>query len=150
MLRRASYNRADRKWQRINRAAEQLGMKVGRELRYAQLERGMKVACFYSSFNEGVDVCEVLGYSGNDAQYGDGGIKYNTIQDVFADNKVKSLRELEQLEDKNEYGYATYMWLRDLQPTPGYDDSGPWYYIFKGKWSRGSGAEAISFVELLP
>lgn len=139
----------EHKWEQINRAARQVNMKVGRQLRGNQLEAGMKVACYYNSTNEGVDTVEILGFTDNEVQYGKGDIKFKTIKEVFAKYGVKSLQELEQFErDMFAYGYYTYLYARDLQPSfPRY--RGPWYYLFEGRWSRGSGAERLSFVELI-
>jgi len=36
------------------------------------------------------------------------------------------------------------MVARDLED----GKEGPWYYLFNGRWSRGSGAEALTFREV--
>ena len=123
--------------------------RIGKMVRGNMLKRGMKVSASYSSVNEGTDYIEVLGFTGNDQKYGEGGVKYNSVKDMFRANRVNSLKHLEQKDDQNEYGFHHYMVARDIDPAADKKgDEGPWYYIFKGRWCRGSGAEPLSFKEL--
>ena len=124
--------------------------RIGKIVRGNTLKRGMKLSASYSKVNEGTDYIEVLGFTGNDEKYGEGGVKYNSVQEIFRVTRgVSNLKQLEQHDNKNEYGYHHYMVARDIDPTSTVKgETGAWYYIFEGRWSRGSGAEPLSFREL--
>jgi len=128
------------------------GYRVGKQIRGNRLKRGMKLAAFYSRHNEGVDYIEVLGFTGNHEKYGEGGVKYNSVQDIFrAHRGISTLKALEASDNEKEYGYSHYMCARDIDPksnATGQDREGCWYYLFGGRWSRGSGAEPLSFYEI--
>lgn len=66
------------------------------------------------------------------------------MQDCLSANGVNNLRALEKKQDKNEYGYHSYMIVKDLEA----GDSGAWVYLSKGKWARGSGADKMTFTLL--
>ena len=113
----------------------------GKVVRSSQLKRGMLLGIKYQGrVNFFV---EVLGFTGNDKKYGEGGVQYNSQKEMFTANNVKSLKELEELDDKNEYGYSHYMKVRDLVDK----EEGPWLYIFEGRWVIGSGADRVGFLE---
>lgn len=116
----------------------------GRKVRGNTLKRGMLLAAYYNNFNEGTDFIEILGVTGNDQKYGEGGVKYNSVKECFQANGVRSLKQLEEKDSENEYGYGHYLVAKDLIR----GESGAWYYLFEGRWSRGSGAEALSFTEI--
>lgn len=119
--------------------------RIGNPIRGNLLKRGMKVAASYNSTNQGTDYVEILGFTNNKAKYGESGVQFNSVKDIFRSLRgVSSLKGLEEYDDKNEYGYSHYMVVRDLED----GQSGPWYYLYKGRWSRGSGAEALSFREI--
>lgn len=124
--------------------------RIGKIVRGNTLKRGMKLSASYSKVNEGTDYLEVLGFTGNDQKYGEGGVKYNSIQEIFRVTRgVSTLKQLEEHDNKNEYGYHHYMVARDIDPnSTAKGEEGAWYYIFEGRWSRGSGAEPLSFREL--
>ena len=114
---------------------------VGKVVRASQLKRGMLIAVSYQS--RVAFYAEVLGFTGNDKKYGEGGVQYNSQKELLAGNNVKNLKELEELDDKNEYGYHHYMKARDLVNK----EEGAWLYVYKGRWSIGSGADKVSFRE---
>ncbi len=105
------------------------------------LKPGDIIGATYKATNEGADVYEFIGFSGTEKEYGEGGKKYNTLKEVFESEGVHSNKELEEKQDKNKYGNETYMIVKDLET----GEQGPWFYLFKGRWSRGSGAEALTF-----
>jgi hypothetical protein len=109
---------------------------------YKQLRPGVIFGATYRAFNAGFTIEEFLGYSGRDVKYGEGGKKYDTIQEVFKAEGVNSLKALEAKQDEGEYGFHTYMCTKELS---GKLEEGCYYYISEGRWSRGSGAEALSF-----
>ncbi len=114
---------------------------IVKRLNGKQLERGMKVLASHNQFNQGVNVFEILGVSDVSVQYGEGGVAYQSVKATLIANDVKTLKALEAKDDKNEYGYSHHLWVRDLEN----NEKGPWVYLFEGRWSVGSGAEALSF-----
>lgn len=105
------------------------------------LKAGMLLLATYNQFNTGADLVEVLGFTDTDVAYGEGGVVFKDVKDVFKKEGVSSLKALEIKQNLNEYGHHTYMVVRDVDG----GDSGARYYLFEGRWSRGSGAEALSF-----
>lgn len=108
------------------------------------LAKDMLVMASYKSTNQGAQLYQVLGFTDDKDEYGEGGVKFDSVKQLFAAKKVSSLKELEELQKKNKYGYSSYMVVADLEDK----ESGPWFYVFEGKWSRGSGAEPLSFTEV--
>ena len=106
-----------------------------------KLEKDQIVFASYSSTNQGAQIYKIIGFTSDDEKYGDGGVKFNSAKELLAHYKVSSLKELEELQDKNEYGKQSYLVVKDL----GDGDEGPFFYLHKGRWSRGSGAEPLSF-----
>jgi hypothetical protein len=122
-----------------------------RMVRGNTLRRGMLVSASYKQFNEGTDYVEILGVTGNDEKYGEGGVKYNSVKECLQANGVRSLKQLEEKDNEGEYGYSHYLVAKDLlakEDDPEDHKSGAWYYLFEGRWCRGSGAEALSFREI--
>jgi len=124
------------------------GYKLGKNLQGKALKKGMKVAAVYSDFNKGVDFNEILGVSGNDVKYGKGAIRYASVQEALKANGVKTLKALEAKDDETSktagYGHRHQLCIRDMHSR----DKGCWYYLYNGRWARGSGAEKLTFVEL--
>lgn len=106
-----------------------------------KLEKGMVVMASYNSTNQGAQIYEIKGFTDAVEKYGESGVKFDSIDAVFKANKVTSLKALMDLEDKNEYGRHTYMVVKDLED----NDEGAWFYLYKGSWARGSGAEKLTF-----
>lgn len=124
---------------------EPTDFRIGKNVRSNNIRRGMMLAAPYNNGgNEFTDYIEVLGFTGNDQKYGEGGVKYNSAKEMYKANNVTSLKALEAKDNENEYGYSHYMYLRDLTD----DSQGSWFYIFEGRWVRGSGADRLSFYEL--
>ena len=123
------------------REPEATDFQFGKTVRSPQLKRGMLLGIKYQ--NSIKFIIEVLGFTGNDKKYGEGGILYNSAKEMLSTNKVSTLKELEELDHKNEYGYGHYMKARDLVDKK----VGPWFYIFKGKWVIGSSADTVTFIE---
>ena len=111
-----------------------------------ELKKGDLVAARYNAYNQGMQLYEILGVTDNDEKYGEGGVKFNSVKDCMKKNGVSSLKALEekQSEGGKEYGHHFYLVVKDLED----GDEGPWFYLFKGRWARGSGAEALSFVKV--
>jgi hypothetical protein len=109
---------------------------IGAPVPATALKKGMRVLAQYKSYNEGEDRVEVLGIAKGNS--GEGGVEFDSVRDAMKAAGVTSLRALEGMDDY-------FLVVRDLP----YGDSGPWYYLFKGRWCRGSGAERLTFT-LLP
>lgn len=114
---------------------------TGKSVRHTDLKKGMVVLASHDKYNQGAEIYEILGFTGSEKQYGDGGVKFDSIKDVMNTEGVKTLKELEDKQNKNKYGFHTYMVVKDLNT----NESGPWFYLFEGKMSYGSGAEPLSF-----
>jgi hypothetical protein len=110
-----------------------------------QLTKGMLVSASYNSTNQGLEFYEVLGVSDLDVKYGDGGVKFNSVKDAAKKYGLKTLKEMENYPELKhmEYGHGFYLWVRDVSD----NSKGGWFYLFEGRWSRGSGAEKLSFYE---
>lgn len=122
-----------------------------KNIRGIDLKQGDIFMASYSSTNQGADVYKFLGITDDSTKYGDqfkkqGKVAYKSVKDCLIANNVKSLKELQALQDKNEYGFQSYLCVQDLDS----NDKGAWFYLYKGRWSRGSGAEALSFTLLKP
>lgn len=107
------------------------------------LKAGDIVLASYSSTNQGAQLYQVIGFTGDDAKYGEGGVKFKSAKEMLDHYKVTSLKALHDLQDKNEYGKHSYLVVKDLDD----GDEGPWFYIYKGRWARGSGAEQLTFTK---
>lgn len=111
---------------------------------------GMKVNAAYNDTNQGDDDYEFLGFTGDKYKYGEdefgntAEIKFKSSKELLKHYNVKSFKALEELQDKNEYGFRSHMVVRDLKT----DKIGAWFYLHHGRWSRGSGAEPLSFTLL--
>lgn len=136
----------------------QIGVKIGdkkyapvRQLTAALLEKGMLVAGTYKKDNQGVDFFEVLGVTDVDVKYGEGGPVFDSVKQAREKYDLKNMREMESFDGDLPYGHRLRLWARDLTPAMkdvGYEEEGAWYYLYKGRWSRGSGAEQLSLVLL--
>jgi FAD synthase len=115
--------------------------KVVRSLQHSELKKGMIVLATYNAYNQGAEVYEILGLTDDDEKYGEGGIKFDSVRELLKNKNAKSLKELEDIQSKNKYGYHSYLYVRDLNDK----EEGPWFYLYNGFWSRGSGAEKLSF-----
>jgi len=93
---------------------------------YKQLVPGTKYADSYNRFNDGMEIMVFNGFSSE-------GKLYSSMGEIFAKYGVRSLRALEDMKAD------VRMNCSDGKHT------GNWFYIFEGRWSRGSGAEALTF-----
>ena len=93
---------------------------------YKQLVPGTKYADSYNRFNDGMEIMVFNGFSSE-------GKIYSSMGEIFAKYGVRSLRALEDMKAD------VKMNCSDNKHT------GNWFYIFEGRWSRGSGAEALTF-----
>ena len=120
---------------------------AGKNVRGNMLRRGMTLQMKYRGKPHEAWV-EVVGFSDNKQKYGESGVVYTSVKEMLAANNVRSLRELEELDDQNEYGYHHYLILRDLtEDVVTIKDNIFNAYIYKGRWAVGSSADFVSFYE---
>jgi hypothetical protein len=135
----------------------QVGKRYFRFLRpisYRSMKVGNIYGDSYHATNAGYDVFEFLGYSDIDEKYGEGGVKFQSINEVYRKYGVRSLQALTdkcyEIAKRNygtdAYGHDIYMWEKFLEETM--PEPGGYYYIFEGRWCRGSGAEPLTFWEV--
>ena len=119
---------------------------VVKQINYRKMKFGKVYAYSYKKYNSGWNIFEFRGYSDLTLAYGRGGPIFKTIQGVARRYKVKSLREIEKLDDKLllDYGHTIYMCTNVLVTV----QTGCYYYIFEGRWCRGSGAEPLTFYQV--
>lgn len=116
--------------------------KVNKKVKGNALTAGMIVLSIYNSSNQGATLDEILGFTDDTSAYGDKPKQlFKSVKDLLKFYNLRSLKALEQLQGQNEYGFSSYIKVKSLED----GDSGAWYYLFNGRWSRGSGAEPLSF-----
>jgi hypothetical protein len=116
-----------------------------RKINALSLKKGMLVVGAYNSYNQGADLYEIIGFTDDSSAYGENPSKiFRSIKELFMFYNVKSLKQLEVLQSTNEYGYHTYLIVRDVERNV----RGPWFYPYEGRWCRGSGAEPLTFIEV--
>lgn len=118
--------------------------KAVKKLAGSALKKGQVVFASYSKVNQGAHIYEILGFTGNDEKYGDGGVEFDSVKELLAHYKVSNLKELEEKQSEKGYGYGSYMVIKDLED----GNEGAYFYLHNGAWVRGSGAEKLSFVEV--
>ena len=97
----------------------------------SKLEQGQTVLASYDGYNQGAQVYEIKGFTDSE----DEKVNFKTMKDVFDKYKVKTLKSLEESADD------LYMVVKDLES----GEEGAWFYIYKGRWCTGSGADKLSF-----
>lgn len=107
--------------------------KFSKKLNGGALEAGMVVFAAHDATNTGARVYEVKGFSEGDDR---DEVKYKSVKEAYKAHGVTSLRGLEDKEVR--------MVVKDLED----GDEGGFFYIFEGRWSYGSGAERLSFVQV--
>jgi hypothetical protein len=125
-----------------------------RPISYRSMQAGTLYGDGYHATNSGYDVFTFLGYSDMDEKYGEGGVKFSSIREVFQKYNVTSLSALEEkcwrLAQRkyptDSYGHDIYMWEEFVvEEDSALEKPGGYYYISGGKWCRGSGAEPLTF-----
>lgn len=120
------------------------GFRLGGNVPSNRLVAGMKLAYEYDNWEPVRYFIEVLGFTGWDQAYGKGGVKFASVKEVLAAEGVRGLKALGAKQNKNEYGHGSYMVAHDLQD----GSEGAWFYLYQGKWARGSGVDQCLFYRL--
>ncbi len=120
--------------------------RLKKSIQYRSMRVGGIYAYTYSNLGQKVDVIKFSGFSDVVPKYGEGGPKFANINQVMKKYGVKSLKQLEDIDSKLglEYGHGIYMCVIDILT----GDQGCWFYPFEGAWTRGSGADRMSFFEI--
>ena len=102
---------------------------------------------YYNRLDKYAEIFRCTGFSDAEVKYGEGGPKFNNLAGIMERAGVKGLKELEEKENSKAHGFETYMGGEFFN----FDnsvDSGCHYYLYNGRWSRGSMAERLSFIEV--
>lgn len=118
--------------------------KATKKISGSALKKGQVVFASYSKVNQGANIYEILGFTGAEEKYGDGGVKFDSVKELLAHYKVSNLKELEEKQSENGHGYGSYIVIKDLKD----GDEGAYFYLYNGSWVRGSGAEKLTFIEI--
>jgi len=119
--------------------------KVKRKLKGTDLKKDMIISASYNDVNQGFDIYEFIGVTDDSSAYGKKPKKiFTSVDKCLKYYNVKSLKELEELQNENEYGYFSYLIVKDLKE----GTVGPWFYLYEGQWCRGGGAEPLTFAEV--
>ncbi len=128
---------------------------VGETIRNKDLAKGMRVQAWYRQHNEGVEYYEILGVTDDDVKYGEGGVKFDSVRAALEAKGFTTLAGYEKaykarMRDQDgkfiesEYGKELYLVVKDLES----GEEGAWFYLYHGKWARGSGAETLHWNEI--
>jgi predicted phosphatase len=114
---------------------------------YKKMVAGRVYGGSYYQYNSGYDVFIFNGFSDFSKKYrrDDAPPSFSTIQEVFTKYKVRSLKELERMKWDGDYDDGVNMNVTILGDNLW---TGSPYYIFEGRFTRGSGAEKLSFWEV--
>ena len=123
----------------------------GLTLNYKQFEAGMFMIAKYDQFNAGVEVFKFNYFIVGVDQYKDTERTLGTAKNWKEVVKLTGCKTLKEAAAKN---FDVRMHVTDLTYTKEMvklygSDSGDWYYEFEGRFCRGSGAEKLSFVQLI-
>ena len=121
----------------VSLSKKKKSFKAVRNLKGTQLTKGILFSASYNRFNQGFGLYRFIGIT-------DGSRVFDSVQECMKHHKVKSLKELDVLEIDTE-GLRFYLSVEDLNT----GDKGDWFYLNYGKWCRGSGAEPLSFIEVV-
>jgi len=118
-----------------------INMIMSTPIRITSLVRGDKIR-LDEDFS---DIETFLGFTDDSSKYGESPKHvFANWREVKAFYNVTSMRALEALQDKNEYGMGTYIQTRD--ETDGTINS--YYYIFEGAFVWGSSALRAKFLKI--
>ena len=125
---------------------------AGKNVRGNMLKRGQALRMSYLSNHDRRKFhvwVEVLGFTDKKQKYGESGVKYNSVKEMLAANNVRSLKQLDELDSENEYGYHHYMVLRDLTDDVITINEDKTFnaYLYNGRWAVGSSANYVTFYE---
>lgn len=88
-----------------------------------------------------------LGFSDNDSQYAASGPQFASWTAVKTEKKVATFKALEALDDSMPHGYSVYALFLCANTHNANRVFIMRAYLFEGKWSIGSGAEAMTLTE---
>lgn len=107
--------------------------KAVKTLAASDLAKGMVVMGSYNAYNQGAEIYEIKGVTGDDRDNDD--VKFDSVKDAMRAAGVKSIKALGNASE----GYRIV--VKDLED----GDEGAFFYISGTRYVRGSGAETVSF-----
>jgi len=131
------------------------------------LKQGMFIVATYKKYNVGAEFFRIEGFIkertsknptykedlNNEKEILENIIeRYDTMKEMLFSNGCSKLEELETLEERSRKLNVDFQFsilFRDVTDN-GLDKLGNYYFIYDGKWSRGSGAEPLSFIQYIP
>lgn len=111
---------------------------------YKNMKPGNVYGGSYYQVNSGYEIFTFNGYT--DVE-GKTDVIFTDIRQIFKKHGVSSLKGLEELEiqSKGKINFGMNCTIRNFDDT---EMTGSYFYIFEGRWCRGSGAEKLSFWEV--
>ena len=110
----------------------------------ASLKKGMILLGRYNQYNQGVDIFKLLRVQ-EEVQGEDEVVKtFNSVREALLHHNVKTLKQLEEVLDEKKLDLNLFVEDMEDVEKPQYK-KGAWYYLFEGRFCRGSGAERVSF-----
>lgn len=100
-----------------------------------QLVSGMVIMASYNLSNQGAEIYEFKGVTGTE---GGDNAKYDSVKAAM---KAAGAKNLKELEAKGGDGEGYRLVVKDLED----GNEGGFFYLFRGRFVRGSGAEPLSF-----
>jgi len=119
--------------------------KFEKSVNAAQLTKGMKLGATWSGSQYGFDYVELEGVYAlhkskeHDEEYLKHEILHRSVKDALA--RLDMQGALAKVDDND---WALRLYVKDLESK----DEGDWYYLYKGRFCRGSGADKLSFFEI--
>ena len=119
----------------------------GGAVRASQLKVGNYYFAFYNNTGGNIELFKFTGFSDAEQKYGESGPVFNSLKDAKKQYGLKTMKDIENMSSENnrEYGQHLYMcgeWEDG--------NKGCFYYVYNKSWSRGSGADRLSFSEAVP
>lgn len=115
--------------------------KAVKSIKATSLVAGMMIMASYNSSNQGASLYLFKGVTG--AEGGDD-VKYGSVKEAMADAGVKTIKELELKADEGDGDSGYRLVVKDLEN----GHEGGFFYLYKGRYVRGSGAEALTLTQV--
>jgi hypothetical protein len=124
---------------------EETNLVLGSPVKVANMKVGHKYfACYSNNRQYFHELFTLTGFSDAESKYGKSGPVFDNIKEVKSKYGLKTMKDFSEMDSRNgrEYGQMIYMcgkWANG--------DEGCFYYPSGGAWSRGSGADRLTFYE---
>ena len=118
--------------------------KFEKSVNASQLVKGMKLGATWSGSQYGFDYVELVGVYAlhkakeHDEEHLKHELLHRSVKEALARLDCPALNKVD------DDVWALRLYVKDLESK----DEGDWYYLWKGRFARGSGGEALSFFEI--